>query len=317
MNIGIIGLGSIGLRHAKNSIILKHNVFGFDVDNKKEHEIKKIGGKFVKDKKEFIRVIDAGIISSPNKYHLEHLKLLIDNKKHCFVEKPISHEYLKTKKIIDKAKSLKLIIFVGQNLRFHPAVNKAKDWLKIKRIGRILWSSLICSSYLPDWRKNQDYRKGYANDPKGGGVIFDCIHEIDLANYLLGKAKVIDCFAESSKSLQLDTEDIADIWLKHQDKSRSLIHLDYITKPKIRCTKVIGEKGIIKIEISKRTLKLLNNDNKITESYYFNNNSNEDYKSELKSFFKCIKDKTEPICKAEDALEILKQVIEARKLAGL
>ena len=46
--------------------------------------------------------------------------LLINNNKDCFVEKPLSHEIIKTKKILDYAK--KIIVFVGQNLRFHPAV---------------------------------------------------------------------------------------------------------------------------------------------------------------------------------------------------
>ncbi len=317
MNIGIIGLGSIGLRHAKNSRLLKYKVFGYDIDKEKSRSLSAMGGIFIKDKKEFIKKIDVGIISSPNKCHLEDMKFLINNKKHCFIEKPISHEYYQTKKIIDKANSLKLKIFVGHNLRFHPAVKKAKGWLENKKIGRILWSSLICSSYLPDWRKGQDYKQGYANESKGGGVIFDCIHEIDLANHLLGKAQIIKCSAESTKYLKLKTEDIADIWLKHEDKSRSSIHLDYITRPKLRCTKIIGEKGMIKIEISKRILKLINIDNKVIESYYFKSDSNRDYINELKSFFKCIEKKIPTPFKVEESIEILKQVLEARKLASL
>ena len=218
MNIGIIGLGSIGLRHAKNSRLLKYKVFGYDIDKEKSRSISAMGGIFIKDKKEFIKKIDVGIISSPNKCHLEDMKFLINNKKHCFIEKPISHEYYQTKKIIDKANSLKLKIFVGHNLRFHPAVKKAKGWLENKKIGRILWSSLICSSYLPDWRKGQDYKQGYANESKGGGVIFDCIHEIDLANHLLGKAQIIKCSAESTKYLKLKTEDIETKYRKNFDK---------------------------------------------------------------------------------------------------
>ena len=104
--------------------------------------------------------------------------LLINNHKDCFVEKPLSHEIIETKKILDYAKKKKIIVFVGQNLRFHPAVKKAKQWIDNKIIGKVLWSRLICSSYLPDWRKNYDFKKNYANNKKAGGVIFDCIQEM-------------------------------------------------------------------------------------------------------------------------------------------
>ena len=50
MNVGILGLGSIGLRHASNSIKLRHNVFGYDVDYNKSNDLKKIGGEFISQK---------------------------------------------------------------------------------------------------------------------------------------------------------------------------------------------------------------------------------------------------------------------------
>ena len=42
--------------------------------------------------------------------------------------------------------------------------------------------------YLPDWRTNADYSKSYsASFEMGGGVLFDLIHEIDLAVNLMGQ----------------------------------------------------------------------------------------------------------------------------------
>lgn len=45
----------------------------------------------------------------------------------------------------------------------------------------------ICSTYLPNWHPNEDYRTSYsAHKDLGGGVSIDLIHEWDYITYLLG-----------------------------------------------------------------------------------------------------------------------------------
>ena len=95
MIIGILGFGSIGKRHAKNLIGLK-KVLIFDTN--KKNEIERMGCKFISDKKDFVKSIDVGIICTPSQYHLHDIVLLINNHKDCFVEKPLSHEIIETKK---------------------------------------------------------------------------------------------------------------------------------------------------------------------------------------------------------------------------
>ena len=315
MKVGVLGLGSIGLRHASNLKKLDYEFFGYDIDKKKSKKIDALGGIFFSNKQELIDIIDVGIIATPNHCHLDDLKLLTKNKKHCFIEKPISHEIKETSRLIDISKKNKKIICVGQNLRFNPAVKRGKQWLIERKIGKIIWSELICSSYLPDWRKNQNYLNRYTNNKDTGGVIFDSIHELDLANYLIGKGNIINCYAKNSGILKLQCEDIADIFMKHENGSSSLIHLDYLTRPKIRFTRIVGDKGIILINISKRFVKLIGRNGKIKKSIYFNKNLNNDYLNELKSFFESIKKKKKPFCSGNESIDILKQALQARKFA--
>ena len=275
-----------------------------------------MGCKFISDKKDFVKSIDVGIIATPSQYHLHDIVLLINNNKDCFVEKPLSHEIIETKKILDYAKKKKIIVFVGQNLRFHPAVKKAKQWIDNKIIGKVLWSRLICSSYLPDWRKNYDFKKNYANNKKAGGVIFDCIHEIDLANYLMGKTSFVNSVIRKSGLLDLDVEDFADINLRHKGGHISSIHLDYLTKPKFRITQVAGEKGVIEIDISNRKIKLINNTGKIIKKNSYSKDFNIDYKNEIKSFLDNVKKRSRPICDGHEGLEVLRQAIQAKNDAA-
>ena len=76
---------------------------------------------------------------------------------------------------------------VGCNLRFLPSLQRLKDLIAQGVIGRIVRASFEAGQWLPDWRPRQDYRKSYSADPdSGGGVLFDLIHEIDAAYWILG-----------------------------------------------------------------------------------------------------------------------------------
>ena len=42
--------------------------------------------------------------------------------------------------------------------------------------------------YLPEWRKNTDYRKGVsARQDLGGGVLLELSHEIDYIQWIFGE----------------------------------------------------------------------------------------------------------------------------------
>ena len=83
-----------------------------------------MGCKFISDKKDFVKSIDVGIIATPSQYHLHDIVLLINNHKDCFVEKPLSHEIIETKKILDYAK--KDYCFCRSKLKISSCCKKSK-----------------------------------------------------------------------------------------------------------------------------------------------------------------------------------------------
>ncbi len=317
MRFGVIGLGSIGLRHIKNIKSLKLDVVGYDSDKSKTSILKKLGITFINDKKKLLESIDACVIATPTENHLKDMILSISKGKHCFVEKPISHEFIQTKKVINLARRKKLIIHVGHNLRFNPAVKFAKKLLNNNSLGEILWSRMICSSYLPSWRQNYDYKNSYTNKKKTGGVVFDSIHEIDLAYYLFGGGKVLSACARNSKTLGLRVEDISNIIIKHPKGFFSNIHLDYVTQPKTRITQIAGTKGILKIDISNRFVQFKNLKGKIVKEEFFKTPINFDYTEEIHNFYRYILQKKSNKINEQESLDVLKLALEARKLAKI
>ena len=159
--VGILGLGSIGYRHAKNCLNQKVKVFGFDECDSKLKAAQKIGVDIVSRKK-LIDSTSNFIICTPSFLHHRDLKFVLKGAKQVLVEKPITHNYLLTGNLLKKKKSVK--VYTAFNLRFHIVVKEIKRFLKNGLLGRILWSNSVVCSDLRKWRPGTDYRNNYTNN---------------------------------------------------------------------------------------------------------------------------------------------------------
>lgn len=314
----VLGLGSIGSRHAGNLLALGEKVVAFDPSGERREWARGQGIEAVASRDELMDMADALIIASPNASHLADLRDGIAAGCHCFVEKPIAHTCEGLKALLDTASDKNLRVFAGLNLRFHPAVLEAKRLLQQNAIGSPQWASLISSHYLPDWRPHQDYRQGYTADPATGGVIFDIIHEFDLANFLLGPANTVAAVARNTGAIEIASEDCADIILTHDSGVHSTLHLDYVTRPTQRTTKIGGLDGVLEIDLVKRSVTHFDATGEIAAHHDFSTTSSaEDYVLEMQTFVSNVKENTPPQCSGYDGLSVLEQVVAARRLCGL
>ncbi|MFP6718484.1 MAG: Gfo/Idh/MocA family oxidoreductase, partial [Alphaproteobacteria bacterium] len=189
--VTVIGLGSIGRRHAQNLREMGVSVTGFDPDVKQRATVTASGITTFPDRKSALAVSDAAIIASPTPCHIDDLAAAIGANCHALVEKPLGHRNDLLPPLLDIAEEKQLIVAGAHNLRFRATVKKAKSIINDGRLGDLFWARFLSASYLPDWRPEQEHTLGYAADPVSGGVIFDAIHELDLARYLLGDGDVV------------------------------------------------------------------------------------------------------------------------------
>ena len=184
--IGIIGLGSIGRRHATN--LYKHlgqtEVIGYDPD------LEKNVGWVVRDFDFLLKTATAFVIASPTAIHHQHILQCAVTDKPTFVEKPITSDGLTEPHSV---------IMVGYNLRFHPCVIKAKEWLDAGDIGDPLWANFTLGQH--------SIKPPYLRD----GVILNWSHEIDLAIHLLGYGGV----SHSSIRVSDGKDELVDILFTH------------------------------------------------------------------------------------------------------
>ena len=173
----------------------------------------------------------------------EHYKILnkINNqfkKKIILVEKPLFNKLIK----FSNKNSNK--IFVGYNLRFHPALTILKK--KIKTINP-WYLNIICGSYLPNWKPKQDYHTSYsAYKNKGGGVLLDLSHELDYATWIFGSLKPQYSQIKKISSLKIQTEDFVKI-IGKINKTYTQIELNYFDKVPRRKIRVEGNNFFLKL----------------------------------------------------------------------
>lgn len=323
-SIAVLGLGSIGTRHFLNVLELGHTAIGFDPDPQKREALNaSIKEKFpnakfeiLEGQNEAINAAQAVIIASPHKYHFAALNSCVEGGKHCLVEKPLATTTNELESLLNAAKEKGLVTCVGFNMRFRPVVEKAKDIMP--QVGRVFWARFICASYLPDWRAGQDYTANYTADPLTGGVIFDISHELDLAHYLLGGGEVVACTADNSGLLDIQSEDRAEITLKHDSGAVSQIHLDYITRPRQRRFECAGEHGLLDVNLQTHSLKFYDvNGALVVDATHAPSFNNYEYLEELKDFITAIETSRAPRCSAYDGLVNLEHILKAREIAGL
>lgn len=296
MKVGVVGLGSIGLRHAQTLRDLGHEVIGYDPVAEKMWAFQKSYPKRL----QCFSDTRAVIIASPSNEHIHDLRTAVTYGVPPLIEKPlamtVSGELLA---LVAEMKNDDLPAMVGYNLRFHSCVIQAKTWMDQTLVGNPLWAHFCCAQF--------NDKPAYQRD----GVIRNWSHEIDLALYLLGPATVVGVSAT-------EREDVADILLLHDNGCRSVIHLDYVSQPETRSFHLVGTKGAISADLKARRAACSIGPK--SQPYHVSQGDDsfdENYVDELKAFLRRAERKPAFGASLDDGLAALEICDQARKLAGL
>lgn len=259
MKVLIIGYGSIGKRHYEvltNFQEIKSISIATKQDLNEEKTYKKI------EDISNLSTYDYFIIASETNKHFEQLKYLEENvsNKLIFCEKPLFETNKKL--IIEKNK-----VFVGYVLRFHPLLQKLKNFIKNEKCISV---HAKCGQYLPTWRPNADYRDSYSSKTDGGGVLLDLSHEIDYVQWLFGKIEGIKSYKVKVSDLEIDSDDLTMLLGKTEKDVMVNISIDYISK--ITHRKILLDTIDNSYELDFILNKLIRKDkNGLEESFSFKN----------------------------------------------
>jgi len=310
----VIGMGSIGRRHAKNLQSMGFNIVAFDPHGCNFPGSESINLTEFESAEVAIRHADIAIISSPHSSHLAHMRACVKFRRPFLVEKPIASAMHGLNDL--KSEMGDLVAHVGYNLRFHPTVHRVLEHLKSGSVGRILHSTFEYGSYLPGWRPSSNYLQNYAASKDDGGIILDDIHEIDLACHIFGMPGNVQCVTANTRTLGIAHEEIADITFTEQPGCNvTHIHMDYLQRIPTRRIKMIGTQGTIECDLNAARISVFGTEKSeiYTEESY---DPNVMYINEMVHFLNAVSSgKSDETLSIQAGIQSLKIALLAKKSA--
>ena len=233
LKIGVIGAGHLGKIHLKILSELTDNyelVGFFDID--KDNSIKvshNLNIKFFQNVDDLIHACDVIDVVSPTISHFEYAQKVLKNKKHLFIEKPLTNTLEEAEKLIQIAKDKNVKVQVGHVERFNPAFTSAEPF-----IGEPLF---IESHRLAEF------------NPRGTdvSVVLDLmIHDIDIILSIV-KSEIKHIHA-SGVSVLTDTPDIANVRIEFENGCTCNLTTSRMSLKNMRKIRVFQKDAYISID---------------------------------------------------------------------
>ena len=315
-NIGIIGLGSIGQRHLRlvKELQPKLNIVAVRSGVGKKVEEEKLLNAVVHSLEEAIDYgIEAAIIATPAVHHVQQAIELMEKGVHVLIEKPLSHSLNNINELLKAQKKSKVVGLVGYCLRYNLGALKFNEMLINKKIGQILHVQVDCGSYLPDWRKGQDYRQSVsAKAELGGGVLLELSHELDYIRWFFGEMKSVSAKIQNSGTLDINVEDSVDMIFASEQGYSVSVHLDFNSRyTRRKCIARCANGDLVWDAVANKVIWLPANGSEELKTY--KNDRDYIYKEQLKHFFNCIEKKKLPSVSLDDGAIVLNMIESAKK----
>ena len=223
-NAAVIGLGSIGQRHARVLGELGHSVT--TVSRRGDGDYTSVADAIAAVRPGYV------VVATETSQHAESLRQLAeaDFRGSVLVEKPLFAHAAPAPDYPFAS------LVVGYNLRFHPVMTAFAEQLG----GR---EAITVSAYvgqdLRDWRPGRDHREtASATRQAGGGVLRDLSHELDYLLWLFGPWQRVAALGGSSGAREVDVDDHLDLLLEMKRSQTVQVHMDYLDQPGIRKIRV-------------------------------------------------------------------------------
>ena len=278
----LLGAGNFGKNHFRNLLKLhKQKIVDFigvvDTDQKILDEINlKYKLQTSKNHKKFIKIADAFHVVTPASTHYGLVKELLKNKKHVFVEKPLTLNSKSSQELAMLAKKNKVILQVGHIFRFNSSVNLLKKIIQTKENTPYF----ITGQFLQSTNPKSDV-----------GAIFNYLHLIDILDNIIGKSPK-KIFSYSNLQLNNPQREInANISVEYTKKLHANLNVGWIPTGKYRMLEIFTNKEHIKCDLLKQKVEIYRK-GLLKKEIIFKHE--EPLYLEIKDFLKCMKKKTVP-----------------------
>ncbi len=290
VKVGIIGVGYLGMQHARILSYLEDAELKgvVDIDFKKAVQIgNRHGVKYYQDYKEMLDEIDAGIVATPTSEHFSISKILLEEGKSVLVEKPITETIEQGEELVEIAKKKDLIFQVGHLERFNPAVEAIENvisepkFIEVQRLGSFSARSLDID------------------------VVLDLmIHDLDIILALIKDE--VNSIKSSGIHVLSNKIDIANARIEFTSGCIATLTASRVHQGKVRKLRIFEPTSYYSIDYIDQQTKVFPLNGQQTAIKSLKITKEEPLKKELQNFFNCIRSKKTNKVSGEEGLRALK-----------
>jgi predicted dehydrogenase len=331
INIGVIGLGGMGMGQAKAFAEAPgcKVCAGADPSEKsRENFIKEFpNATAYTDYKQLIndKKVDAVVIVIPTLYHTGVAIEVMKSGRPVLTEKPLARTVADCHKMISASEKYKQLLMVAQCRRFDTDWGTFGKIYKAGELGeKVLWRHTNASKlsiYNPS--------KWFLDEQVGGGPLLDgAVHNYDYANHIFGDPESV-----IATSIKLDNDctavDTGTAVVQYKSGSQLMVSWSWVVWSRANTMDVIGTKasltfGAGELASDKLDTKnygyylVANTDRTKTKLHKFKRTNM--YVTQAKHFLDCIKGKTQCISPATEAIKgvaIAEAIFNAAKKNGV
>ena len=320
----VVGLGSIGRRHARllRQLLPGARIAAWRRPSSDRVPIEGIDETFT-NLDEVLRFAPQGaVIANPASVHMEAALPLARAGVHLLVEKPIAAMPAGVAELLAASTAAGIVLMTGYNMRFSPSLLRFRELLAQRRVGALLSVRAEVGQYLPSWRPGTDYRESVsARAALGGGVLLELSHEIDYLRWLFGEITSVNAVLRRQSRLEIDVEDTAHLVLGFAASAGAqplvaALNMDFVRQDAVRNCTVLGEEGSLRWNAMAGTCEFFGSG--ASGRQLLSTDAAErdfTYLAQLRCFLDCIAGKAQPSAGGADGLAVL-QVIEAARCAS-
>lgn len=260
IKFALVGCGQIGQRHAEHIINVGKLQAVCDIKIERAWNLQeKYGGnESIKDVLACSSIeqllkhekrIDVVSVCTPNYLHAKHTIMALKAGHHVLCEKPMALNTRSCEMMIEIARSFNRYLFIVDQNRFNPPVQKVKDLIDSGKLGKIFNVQLNCF-----WNRGSKYYKD--SDWRGdkemdGGTLFTQFsHFIDLLIWMIGDVKEIFALKDNFAHKNLvEFEDTGVAILRFSNGAIGTLNytINAYSKNMEGSLTIFGSKGTVKI----------------------------------------------------------------------
>jgi len=322
LHILVVGVGSVGKRHARNLSMLGCKISCVDIEIKRVHDLAEeieIIGQFNSIDSAFLlkQNYDGAVIASPTGFHSEALHQLAKYHLPILLEKPVAKSLAEATRMFDVSIKKNIPVLLGYTWRWWKPLQRVQELINSNTIGSIRHVQFHMSAHLADWHPWEPYQSFFmANVAQGGGALLDESHWIDMMIWFFGMPEKIVGSVEKISDLEIETDDNVDVIAFYPDGMRVKLHLDLYGRPHEKSIQFVGEGGTLVWTAEPNKIKISVSSEQIWEEEIFNCVRNDMFVSAAQEFINLINGNLVNLtCQLKDGLSVMK-VIEMIRISS-